>query len=143
MSAEAQEATGKMTNLRKTPNSEPDNEDTDQVMNEVDGRQLVLENTYPPGKLVNIGLFEGEQFGMCGHDKFSARLSGLSSGQNSIVIKSRDRTIPGIPFRGFEERIPLETKTELWPGCSVIAGFVEVAGIIRIGLSVRETRSAN
>lgn len=94
-----------------------------------------------PVRNTNIGIFEGEEFELCGHAEFTASLAGSQNGHESLVVSSRDRTIPNIPFRGFEAEIPWEIKTDLWPGCSVIAGFVEVAGIVRIGLSVRETGS--
>lgn len=89
---------------------------------------------------LDIGVFQDEEFELCGHSRFSARLTGSATGYNSIIVKSRDRTIPDIPFRGFERTFPLETRADFWPGCSVIAGFVDVAGVIRIGLSVRENR---
>lgn len=93
-------------------------------------------------KLTNVGVFPDEEFELCGYKKFSARLVGASPEYNEIVVKSRDRTIPDIPFRGFEKKFPLESKADFWDGCSVIAGYVSVAGVVRIGLSVREDRKS-
>lgn len=90
-------------------------------------------------RVTNIGVFEGDEFRLCGYSEFKARLQRTGNGGGELLLTSRDRTIPDIPFRGFETRVALETKTDLWPGCSVMAGYVDISGIIRIGLSVRET----
>lgn len=86
----------------------------------------------------NIGVFPDDEFRLCGHSRFTARLTGKPPTYEAVIIKSRDRTIPDIPFRGLSVRVPLETRSDLFAGCSVIAGFVQVAGVVRIGLSVRE-----
>ncbi|MEZ5812318.1 MAG: hypothetical protein R3D45_12975 [Rhizobiaceae bacterium] len=93
-------------------------------------------------RVTNIGVFEGDDFELCGHSEFKARLQRTGTEGGELMLTSRDRTIPDIPFRGFEARVALETKTDLWPGCSIMAGYVDISGIIRIGLSVREAGSS-
>ncbi len=85
-----------------------------------------------------FGIFEEEEFGLCGYTKFKARLQSTTSGNGEISLKSRDRSIPDIPFRGFEKNIPQKSATTLWPGCIVMATVVKTANINRIVFAVRE-----
>lgn len=118
--------------------NKPENTLTDRA--EAEASNAELEQVASNPETLDIGVFPDEEFELCGYKQFSARLAGSAKDRDSVIVRSRDRTIPNIPFRGFEMKFPLETRADFWPGCSVIAGFVDVAGVIRIGLSVRENR---
>ncbi len=88
-----------------------------------------------PYKQYSLAVFSDEEFELCGYSRFKAELSN-----SQIRLTSQDRSIPDIPFRGFEKKVPPETMTTLWPGCIVIAGYTKVSGTVRIGFSVREKK---
>lgn len=76
-------------------------------------------------------VFEGQEFDLCGYRDFTASIAGTRSEHTGIYLKSEDRDIPDIPFRGFETKLPFKTATELWPGCVVMAAYVDVGGTVR------------
>ncbi len=94
--------------------------------------------TAPDPTITSFGVFEDESFDLCGYSGFEASLTGPPDSHDGILLKSRDRNIPDIPFRGFERKLPLETATSLWSDCIVLAGYSKMAGTIRIVLSVTE-----
>lgn len=53
-----------------------------------------------------ISVFEEQEFDICGYKYFSAKIVKLKNAVQKIKIHSNDRSIPDIPFRGFEMNTP-------------------------------------
>lgn len=89
-----------------------------------------------------FGVFETQAFELCGHKGFSAELLTSSTG-TEVLLKTRNRTVPGAGFRGFEQKLSLKAPVELWQGCTVAIGKVETAGrATRLIISVAEGKKA-
>ncbi|EKF18733.1 hypothetical protein [Nitratireductor pacificus] len=89
-----------------------------------------------------FGVFEAQTFDLCGHKGFSAELIVDGAG-SEILLKSRNRSVPGAGFRGFEKILPLKAPVELWTGCTVAIGTVETTGTARrMIISVAEGKRA-
>ncbi len=86
----------------------------------------------PIWKQTTVSFFEKDRFSICSYNGFS----GTIEQKTSLLLKSNDRSIPGITVRGFDMRVPLNETVELWPGCRITAGFSDVVGVLRVYLKV-------
>jgi len=84
-----------------------------------------------------FGVFEGQSFSLCGHDRFSAQVNAAAA-PATIVFRSPDRSISGAGFRGFEASVTAGHPQTLWEGCTIAAGYQDVAGKRHIAVSVIE-----
>ena len=80
----------------------------------------------------SFGVFEDQEFDLCGYSDFTA----AKSGSNSVSLSSSDRSVPGRSFRGYQRRVPLGDAIDLFDGCIVEIEYDDSAGVGRLQFNV-------
>jgi len=73
---------------------------------------------------------------LCGFEQFSVSLANNDA--NEVVLRSKDRSIPDQPFRGFKQRVPMGQLNEIFTGCTVMINATSTTGTPRIRIRVKE-----